>query len=97
MSFDVNGNATQNFTLQGNNLQWYAGAWAYANCYKLVNINMATVKSGTLGAWDKQGPNCQTFYFPNRAFPRGSSMLDMGIKLILFILLLAEVFGLMKK
>lgn len=79
MSFDVNGNATQNFTLQGNNLQWYAGAWAYANCYKLVNINMATVKSGTLGAWDKQGPNCQTFYFPNSAFPKNSSVIAMAV------------------
>ena len=79
MSFDVSGNATHDYTLQGNNLQWYSGKWKNTNCLKLININIATVRSGAASQWDKLSQDSQTFYAQHSSLPVGSSVIAVAV------------------
>lgn len=68
LSFDVNGNATENYTLQGGKQAWFYNGWKNAQVCKLLNIQVATCQA------DSQG-----FRAAASAVPVGSSVIAMAV------------------
>lgn len=68
LSFDVNGNATENYTLQASKQAWYFNGWKNAQCCKLLDIQHETC-----------GADSQVFYGAASAVPIGSSVLAMTV------------------
>lgn len=84
LNLDVNGNASENFTLQGAHQVWFLGGWKNAHITLLTNTCLATAKSasgGTTGTgiFGKQTPTAQSFYCVASSVPRGASVLAVAI------------------
>ena len=80
INLDVNGNASENYTLQGAHQVWFLGAWKNAHISLLTNTSLATAKAaGSVAIWDKQAATSQTFYGVASAIPRGANVLAVAI------------------
>lgn len=84
LNLDVNGNASENFTLQGAHQVWFLGGWKNAHLTLLTNSCLATAKSPANGAagtgiFGAQTPTAQSFYCAHSSVPRGASVLAVAI------------------
>jgi hypothetical protein len=72
LSYDVNGNATENYTLTSDNKTWFLNDWANVRCYKATRWNLFRSPS----AYSARG---LAFQFLSSAIPETSSVVALGI------------------
>ena len=72
MSFDVNGNATENYTLSADNKTWFFNDWANVRCYKPLFNQISTGR-------DTANARGITFVGLASCVPDGSTVVAIGI------------------
>lgn len=81
MAYDINGNATENYTLVADNKTWFFNAYGVARCYRAVNYQL---KSTGAGAGAVMSPLCGVVCTALSgaacsAIPVGSQILAIGV------------------
>jgi hypothetical protein len=69
LSYDVNGNATENYTLAADNCTWFLNEWANARCAKMLAENLSVSTTG----------DNMNFINLTSVIPDGSSVLAIGV------------------
>jgi hypothetical protein len=72
-SYDVSGNATENYTLTADNKTWFFNGWAQARCYKPINYQIIP------GFGDTASPRGIGFQDLSSAIPDLSTVIAVGI------------------
>lgn len=67
LTYDVNGNASENYTLAADNKTWFLGDWGFARCYKPINNQIGYHSTGL------------AFSGLDSCLPTNSSVLAVGI------------------